>query len=104
MTVYVLIVEDDDDFVEEIQNILGALPGECNSDVARSRDEAFVRVDADDFLDLVILDLKLPTLNDALDADPAHGHSVFNKIRTDVPGTPIFVLTGSPAEDLFPNF
>ena len=103
MTVYVLIVEDDDDFVEEIQNILGALPGECNSDVARSRDEAFVRVDADDFLDLVILDLKLPTVNDALDADPAHGHSVFNKIRTEVPGTPIFVLTGSPAENFIPE-
>lgn len=103
MTIYVLVVEDDDDFVEEIQNILGALPGECSTDVARSRDEAFARLDADGFLDLVILDLKVPTVNGALDADPEHGHSVFNRIRTVAPGTPIFVLTGSPAEDFIPE-
>ena len=99
MTICVLVVEDDDDFVEEIRNILGGLPGEWNIDVARSRDEAFARIDASDFLDLVILDLKIPTASGRLDAEPVHGYSVFDKIRTVAPGTPIFVLTGSPAED-----
>ena len=103
MTVRVLIVEDDDNFVEEIQNILGALPGECNSNVARSRDEAFARIDAESFLDLVILDLTIPTVSGALDAHAEHGHAVFNRIRTVAPGTPIFVLTGSPAEDFIPE-
>ena len=99
MTICVLVVEDDDDFVEEIRHILGGLPGEWNMVVARSRDEAFARIDAGDFLDLVILDLKIPTVSGGLDAEPVHGHSVFSKIRNVAPGTPIFVLTGSPAED-----
>ena len=57
----------------------------------------------DGFLDLVILDLKIPTVNGSLNADPEHGHAVFNRIRTVAPGTPIFVLTGSPAEDFIPE-
>ena len=103
MTVFVLIVEDDDEFVDEIRSILGALRCECIIDVARSREEAFARVEADSFLDLIILDLMIPTVNDALDADPEHGHSVFHKSRSEAPGTPIFVLTGSPAEDFIPE-
>jgi CheY-like chemotaxis protein len=103
MTVHVLIVEDDDDFIEEVRNILDALPVRCASEVASSRDEAFARLDAGGFLDLVILDLKIPTVSGALDADPQHGHAVFNRIRTFAPGTPIFVLTGSPAEDFIPE-
>lgn len=103
MTAYVLIVEDDENFVEEIRNILDELPGECSTEVASSRDEAFARINSDEFLDLVILDLKIPTVKDALDADAEHGHSVFHKIRTDAPGTPIFILTGSPAENFIPE-
>lgn len=103
MTVHVLIVEDDDDFVEEIQNILGALSSSFDWEVARSRDEAFAKVENCDFLDIVILDLKIPTVSGALDADPEHGHAVFQRLRTVAPGTPIFILTGSPAEDFIPE-
>lgn len=102
MTIHVLIVEDDDDFIEEIRNIIELLPGEFELDIASSRDEAFAQLEAG-FIDLVILDLKIPTVSGALDADPEHGHAVFNKIRSVAPGTPIFVLTGSPAEDFIPD-
>lgn len=98
MTLHVLIIEDDDDFVEELRNILAALPCESDIRVAGSRDQAFEMLEGG-FLDLVILDLKIPTINGALDADPQHGHAVFNKTRAAAPGIPIFVLTGSPAED-----
>ena len=98
MTLHVLIVEDEDDFVEEMHEIVAALPGDSEVRVAGSRDQAYETL-ASGFLDLVILDLKVPTMNGALDADPEHGHAVFNRIRTVAPGTPIFVLTGSPAED-----
>lgn len=98
MTIHVLIVEDDDDFIDEIQSMLGTLASDCNVNVARSRDEAFALLQ-EQFLDLVILDLKIPTVNASLDAEPVHGLSVFTNIRTVAPGTPIFVLTGSPAED-----
>ena len=33
-----------------------------------------------DFLDLIILDLKIPTISGALDADSEHGHAVFYRI------------------------
>ena len=98
MTLHVLIVEDDDDFVEVLHEIVEDLPGNSNIRVARSRDEAFDML-KDGFLDLVILDLNIPTVSDALDTHPEHGHAVFGRIRTVAPGTPIFVLTGSPAED-----
>lgn len=98
MTIHVLIVEDDEDYIEEIRAIIDALPEEFEYKVARSRDEAYGLLEAN-FLDLVILDLKIPTVTGALDADPEHGHAVFNRIRSVAPGTPIFVLTGSPVED-----
>ena len=102
MTIHVLIVEDDDDFIEEIQEIIGQLPGQKETKVARSRDEAYSLLESG-FLDLVILDLNIPTVSGALDAKPVHGHAVFNRIRSVAPGTPIFVLTGSPVEDFIPN-
>ena len=98
MTLHVLIVEDDDAFVEELYETMDSLPGDSSIRVATSRDQAYEMLEVD-FLDLVILDLKIPTVSGALDADAEHGHAVFNRIRTVVPGAPIFVLTGSPAED-----
>ena len=97
MTLHVLFVEDNDDFVEELHDIFGRLPGDNDIRVADSRDQAYEILE-NEFLDLVILDLKILTESGALDADPQHGHAVFNKIRSVAPGTPIFVLTGSPAE------
>lgn len=102
MTLHVLIIEDDDDFVDELRETIAVLPGDSNIRVAGSRDRAHEMLD-DGFLDLVILDLNIPTVSGALDADPEHGHAVFTRIRTVAPGTPIFVLTGSPAEDFIPE-
>ena len=98
MTLHVLAVEDDDDFVDELHTIFGNLPVKSEVRVAGSRDQAFDML-KEGFLDLVVLDLKIPTLTGGLDANPEHGHAVFNRIRDVAPGTPIFVLTGSPAED-----
>ncbi len=97
MILHILIIEDDTDFVDELRLIISSLS--CNSDirVAGSRDEAFNMLQ-EGFSDLVILDLKIPTVNGALDEDPEHGHAVFNRVRVLAPGTPIFVITGSPAE------
>lgn len=100
LTLHVLIVEDDDGFVDELRETIAVLPGASIIRVAGSRDQAYQILELDDcFIDLVILDLKIPTVEGALDADPEHGHAVFNRVRTVAPGTPIFVLTGSPAEN-----
>ena len=102
MTLFLLIIEDDDDFVEELRDTIASLPGDSNIRIAGSRDQAYEMLD-DGFLDLVILDLKIPTVSGALDADPEHGHAVFTRVRSVAPGTPILVLTGSPAEDFIPE-
>ncbi len=41
MTLHVLIVEDDDDFVEELRETIEELPGDSNIRVAGSRDQTF---------------------------------------------------------------
>jgi len=100
MKIYVLIVEDDNNFINEIILMLNKLPCECIYQVVSSRNEACACLKGN-FFDIVILDLKIPTLTGALDAGPEHGLYVFHEIRSNAPGTPIFVLTGSPAEDHF---
>ncbi len=96
----VLVVEDDQDFVDELCLTLSHLDGPPEVTVARSRDSASARLESE-FYDLVILDLKIPTVDGALDAVPAHGRAVFGRALQSAPGTPVFVLTGSPAEDFF---
>lgn len=97
LTLHLLIVEDDHACVDELRYTISNLPIRSAVRVAPSRDEAFSKLQ-EGFLDLVILDLKIPTISGALDADATHGYAVFERIRMVAPGTPIFVLTGSPAE------
>lgn len=98
MTAFVLIVEDDDDYVTEILNILDGLGAPYRAVVARNRDEARARLDSD-FFDFAILDLKIPTGDNTLDLDPEHGRSVFHYARRVTPGTKLLVLTSSPSDD-----
>lgn len=97
MTVHVLVVEDDPDFSGELNQILTGLSPRISVTHARSRDSA-IRLIAERFFDLIVLDLSLPTVDEALDEHPDNGHAVFNQARNTAPGTPLFVLTGSSAE------
>lgn len=98
MTAHVLVVEDDESFVAEITaSITRALPT-ARIAVAKSRDRACALL-AEEFFDLAILDLNIPTQDSSLDADPAHGKYVFHHARRVKPGTKLIVLTGSPSED-----
>lgn len=101
MKLFVLIVEDEVEWLEELRQALAELAGTTAVHVANSRETAFAYLD-NEFFDLILLDLKIPTIDGSLDADPAHGHAVFARARARAPGTPIFVFTGSPAEDFIP--
>ena len=99
----VLIVEDDQAFVDELRRTLNGLTHAPNLiSVAQSRDSAYAQLERD-FFDLLILDLRIPTVEGALDAAPSHGLAVFSRARKVAPGTPVFVLTGSPAEEFIPD-
>ena len=101
MTARVLIVEDEVDATDELRQVFGELPGATELQVATSRESALAMLERE-FFDLIVLDLKIPTIDGALDANPEHGHAVFARANIVAPGTPIFVLTGSPAEDFIP--
>ncbi|MCC4289619.1 response regulator [Vreelandella aquamarina] len=101
MTMHLLIVEDDVGFVDEIKQVIEDLQVDVNCFFAKSRDEAYSAID-EKHLDYVILDLKIPTKNEALDEEPEHGLSVFTRSRSALPGVPILVLTGSSAENFIP--
>lgn len=98
MNMIVLVIEDKAEFVDDIRSMLAEVPGPPDVRVALSRDSAFTLLE-DQFFDLIILDLRIPTKDGAFDDTPLHGHAVFAKARELAPGTPILVLTGSPVED-----
>lgn len=92
-----LIVEDDADFLEEIQQVVRSVVQDADIKIAASRNSAIALIEKE-FFDFVVLDLNIPTEEGALDGEPEHGYSVLTKARSVARGTPIFVLTGSPAE------
>ena len=98
-----LLVEDDPEYIAAISAILSSLQATAIIRVAQSKESAFEMIEAE-FFDVFLLDLKIPTVDGALDADAQHGRSVFYNIRQLAPGTPIFVLTGSPAESFIEDF
>ncbi|MGN8144033.1 response regulator [Pseudomonas sp. 22105] len=98
----ILIIEDEPDFVAEIKRRVSSLCREPVFTVA-AHAEAAAELLKNCFFDLVFLDLKLPTANESLDSDPQHGKDLLDLARTVAPGTPVFMLTGSSAEQFLPE-
>ncbi|ETK22704.1 response regulator [Pseudomonas sp. FH1] len=98
----ILIIEDEPDFVEEIKRRVSSLCREPVFTVAAYAEVAAEFL-ANDFFDLIFLDLKLPTANQSMDSDPQHGRDLLDLARAVAPGTPVFMLTGSSAEQFLPE-
>jgi CheY-like chemotaxis protein len=97
-TMRLLFVEDNIDFATEVDRALSAIQ-DCDEVIwVRSRDAALARLASESF-DLVILDRKLPTADDVLDDHPDHGWAVFQSIRSQSSGTPVWFLTGTEDPD-----
>lgn len=94
----VLIVEDDKSTVELLEQELQKIPN-VKFVTAGSKASAFAALERQHF-DLVINDLKVPTVDDALDADISHGLAVHERVRECLSGTPILILTGHGTTDL----
>src|ERR1700730_15606579 len=97
-----LVAEDDASFLDDLLPLLAGLPGSPEIEVAKSRDSALYMLQHQ-FFDLVILDLKLPTVEGGLDLKIEYGYAVFAESQNVASGTPIFILTGSSADDIFPD-
>lgn len=98
MKAHILVVEDDESFIEELKQLIADSGGPAISTFVTNRDDAIAKLDGE-FFDFAILDLKIPTAASTTDFDPKHGIYVFHHLRTVSPGTKILVLTGSPSDD-----
>ena len=94
----ILIVEDDPRNVEELRKTIVPQWPDGTIEIARSRQSALAALEKSDF-DLIILDRKLPTVDDALDEDVAHGEAVYGYIKSEIRGTPIRFWTAFPDDD-----
>ncbi|MEH6478216.1 MAG: response regulator, partial [Sneathiella sp.] len=94
-----LIVEDEEDFFRNIQQACLEADATCEITWARSRDAALSEA-SNTFFDLAVLDQKIPSIDDALDADVSHGRAVWDELYSSSPGMPILILTALSADDI----
>src|SRR6266481_732730 len=93
----VLLVEDKAEFAKSVEDAVRKIQG-CELVWAASRDSALAKLKAEPF-DLVILDRSIPSADDVLDDDLDHGWHVFQFVRAERPGTPVWFLTGTEDAD-----
>lgn len=89
----ILLVEDNKSYAATLRDTILKL-GNTFVDVAQSRKSA-VDLLNEQFFDVVILDLEIPTIDDAFDLELEHGQAVFYHARKVAPGTPVYILTAS---------
>jgi CheY-like chemotaxis protein len=89
----VLLIEDNADFAGNIDGAIRQIQ-DCELVWAASRDSALAKLTAEHF-ELVILDRKIPTADGILDDHQEHGWRVFQFVRENLPGTPVWFLTGT---------
>lgn len=95
----ILVVEDDESFLQELEPSLQRIPG-LTCRIVLSRDAALDALKSE-FFDAIVLDLNLPTHDRAMDLAIAHGEAVFGAVQDYSPGTPVLFLTGSSAEPIY---
>jgi CheY-like chemotaxis protein len=89
-----LVVEDDETNIAFFLTELAEPPG-IQIIIAKSRDSAIEQLQARSF-DLVVLDLKIPTTDGALDAANVHGMAVRTAVLEGAKGTPVTIFTAHP--------
>lgn len=95
----VLLIEDEDEVVDALETALKVSEVPVRLTRASSRDVALTALSNDSHFDLVITDLKIPSVDSALDASPAFGREVYSVVRSQRPGTPVWVFSGYADEE-----
>jgi len=98
----ILIIEDESDFVDEIKSVVLEICRDPEFVIAGCKETATRAIELD-FFDLIFLDLKIPSTTGSMDSDAQHGRNLLDVAIANAPGTPIFMLTGSSAEQFLPD-
>jgi CheY-like chemotaxis protein len=93
----ILFVEDNADFAGTFERVLSQI-SDLEIVWAKSRDSALRALDQQTF-SLVILDRRIPTSDETLDDHTDHGWRVFQHVREQLAGTPVWFLTGTEDAD-----
>jgi CheY-like chemotaxis protein len=93
-----LLVEDDQNFLEVIRVTLRDVLQERDITICGSRDTALESIGANVF-DFAVLDLKIPASDGSISIEIEHGRAVYQQLRVSSPGTPICWLTAFGTED-----
>ncbi|KER70118.1 hypothetical protein HR51_22190 [Burkholderia cepacia] len=92
----VLLVDDDPNYLETLRAIVTKLDGGVSLVETDNAEHAIDLLNTH-FFDCIVLDMSIPwNATDTVDS-ATHGMRVLTEAQTRVAGTPIFVLTGSPA-------
>ncbi|SCX28051.1 proteobacterial dedicated sortase system response regulator [Agrobacterium sp. DSM 25558] len=97
----VLLVEDNIGVAEDLERAL-TRHGDCEVIWAKSRNSARRHL-VDNSFDLLILDRNIPTDDDALDGDAAHGWAIFQEVCQNCSGLPVWFLTATEDADFAAN-
>lgn len=98
----ILIVEDEQDFIDDITKRISTLCRDPVYSYALSQDVAITQIN-DNFFDLILLDLRIPSSTGKMDSTPENGRAVLDHSLAIAPGTPLFILTGSSVQDFLPD-
>lgn len=93
----VLLIEDKTEFARTVEQAVHAIP-DCELVWVASRDSALTALAAESF-DLVLLDRRIPSADGVLDDHTDHGWRIFQYVRDELPGTPVWFLTASEDAD-----
>ncbi|MFN3215872.1 MAG: phosphotransferase [Acidimicrobiales bacterium] len=94
-----LVVEDEPGVAELLVEAARTRGVEINARVVTNRDDALLVVRSNDFFDLAVCDLRIPSTQGSLDEDSAFGREVYASLRETRPGMPICVYSGYADED-----
>ncbi len=98
----ILIIEDDQDFIDDIAHRVSSICRDPVFTVATNKEAAINEI-TNNFYDLIFLDLRIPSSLDSMDSAPENGRAVLDFSIATAPGTPLFILTGSSAEEFLPD-
>lgn len=88
-----LIIDDDEEFTDVLIDRIQRAGVSPTIVIARSRASALAVVAGATDFDLIVCDLKMPSVDGALDPDIAHGKATFLDLRERLPGTPVIVAS-----------
>lgn len=96
---HVLLIEDENEVVDALTAALKASQISVKLTRAASRKSAMSVLQERSHFDLIVADLRIPSVDAALDAAPAHGREVYAAVRRDRPGIPVWVFSGYADEE-----